>query len=119
MPSRQGHTWGVQRRRVDPWAAAAVVLTVVMVAVYVTVIAGQGGDVALWYLAVLVLGAGAAAYGTPTSARHRRPALVVAAVLLVAAGLLGILSIGMPVLVAGVLCLVASARVPRTPATAA
>jgi hypothetical protein len=75
--------------------------------------------VALWYLAVLVLGAGAAAYGTPTAAPRRRPSLVVAAVLLVAAGLLGILSIGVPLLVAGVLCAVAVARMPPAPATVA
>jgi hypothetical protein len=97
-------------RPVDPWAAAAAVLTAVMIGVYVAVIRQQDGDVALWYLAVLVLGAVAAGYGAVRSVPRRRPALIVGTVLLGAAGVLGLLTIGLPILVAGALCGVAAMR---------
>lgn len=67
-------------RRVDLWAAAAVVLTAVMIGAYVALILQQDGEMALWYLAVLVLGAVAAGYGALRSASHRQAALIVAAV---------------------------------------
>ena len=97
-------------RRVDPWAAAAALLAAVMVGVYLGVIRQQDGDAAVWFVAMVVLGAATAAYGAMSWVRLRRPALVVASVLLVATGVLGILSIGFPILVAGVLGIVATVR---------
>jgi len=97
---------------VDLWAASAAVLTWIMLGVYLALINEQDGNVAVWFVAILVLGAVAAGYGAVTAVPHRRPALVVAGLLLGAAGLVGIASIGLPVLVAGVLCLVAAVRRP-------
>lgn len=97
-------------RRVDLRAAAAAVLAWVMVGAYLALIDEQAGDAAVWYVALLVLGALAAGYGAVTSLPAHRLALVVAGLLLGLAGVVGILTIGLPVLVAGALCLVAAAR---------
>jgi hypothetical protein len=103
----------VNQWRVDPWAAAAAVIAVAMIAVYLAVLVQQEGDPALWYLALLVLGAGAAAYGAVRSGARRRAVLGAAALLLGVAGLLGILTIGLPILLAAGLCVVALVRRPR------
>ncbi len=58
----------------------------------------------------LVLGAAAAGYGAVRAFPHRRLALLLACLLLVALGLLAILTIGLPILLAGGLCFVALAR---------
>ena len=85
-------------------------LAVVMLLVYLVVIRQQDGQPAVWAVAILVLGAAAASYGGVKSAPYRRAALLSAACGLAALGLLAILSIGMPILLAGVLCLVAAVR---------
>ena len=100
----------MNRRRVDLRAAAAAVLAWVMLGVYLALIDEQEGDAAVWYVAMLVVGAVAAGYGAVTSLPRHRLALVVAGLLLGAAGLLGILTVGLPVLVAGALCLLAAVR---------
>src|SRR5215203_3193399 len=86
------HAGVVSRWRVDPWAAVAAVLAVVMVGVYLRVIGEQEGTAAPWFVAALSLGAVGAAYGAVRSAPHRRAVLVAAGLVLVAAGILGILS---------------------------
>lgn len=91
-------------------AALAAVLALVMAVTYVSTMAQQGDRPAAWFLAALVMGATAAAYGTFPDARHRRVVLLAGALVLGAAGVLGILSVGLPILLAGVLCLVAGAR---------
>jgi hypothetical protein len=98
------------RIRIDLVAAAASSLAVAMVVVYLVVIHQQDGDPALWAVAALVVGAVAAGYGAVRAFHHRRAALLLAGLVLVALGLLAILSIGLPILLAGVLCFVAFAR---------
>lgn len=98
------------KRRVDPVAVVAAILAVVMIGVYLGVIEAQEGDPALWYLAMLVVGAAAAGVGALGTAPHRRLVLLGAGLLLGAAGALGLLTIGLPVLVAGGLCLLSAAR---------
>lgn len=107
------------RFRFDLVAVAASLLALVMLFVYLSVINQQEGDVALWAVAVLVVGAGAAAYGAATGSPHRRASLIAAGLLLGALGVLAILSIGLPILVAGVLALVAAMRAGPTPAPSA
>jgi len=102
----------VTRGRVDGWALAATVLAVVTAVGYLALLREQDGEPALWFLALVVLGAVGAGTGAVRSAPHRRATLAVAAVLLGACGLLGILTIGMPLLVASVLSLVSLARSP-------
>jgi hypothetical protein len=95
---------------VDPWAVAGSLLAVAMTGVYVSVVRGQEEDPAAWYVVALSLGALSAGYGALVPAPQRRTALALAATLLMACGLLGILTIGLPILIAGVLVLVASVR---------
>lgn len=97
-------------RHIDLVAAAGAVVAAVMAAVYVAVIRQQGDRPLPWVLAVLLGAAVAAGYGARTSSAHRRPALLCAGVLLVLLGVLALLSIGLPIIVAGGLCLAAAVR---------
>ena len=83
-----------------------------MVGVYLRVVDEQDGTPAAWFVVALLLGAVGAAYGAVRAAPHRRAVLVAAGVVLCAAGVLGILTVGLPVVLAGGLCLVAAVRSP-------
>ncbi|GAA2628514.1 hypothetical protein [Paractinoplanes durhamensis] len=96
-------------------AAASAAIALVMIAVYLGLIAHQDGEPAVWFVAGLAAAALLAAYG---AARPARLALIAAGVLMLAFGLLGILSIGLPIIVAGVLALVAAGRL-RVPGRSA
>ena len=104
------------RGRLDVIAVAASVLAVAMFVAYLSVIRQQGGDPAAWAVAALVAGAAGAAYGAVVTAPHRRAALILAGFTLTALGVLAILTIGLPILAAGALCLVAAARQKSLPA---
>ena len=97
-------------RRVDLLALGSAALTFVMLGVYVGIMRSQDDQPVWWFVAVLVLGALGAGYGSVAVAPGRAWVLIGAALLLLAAGLLGILTIGLPILLAGVLCLVAAVR---------
>jgi hypothetical protein len=99
-------------RRLDLLALLAAVIAVVMAGVYVQVMHSQEDQPLAWVLTVLGASALLATYGAPVDASHRRLALVLAGVGLVLLGLLAILSIGLPILVAGLLALVGSTRQP-------
>jgi uncharacterized membrane protein len=88
-------------------AAASALLALVMVAVYLWVIHWQDGEVAIWFVSGLALAALLAAAGAVLASR---PVLIVAGVLLLALGFLGILSIGLPIVAAGVLAILAAVR---------
>lgn len=96
--------------RWDPLAAIAALIASVMVVVYLAIIDRQGGEPLSWFLGALVAAALLAIYGTVRAAPGRGPAMAVAGVLLTVLGVLGILSIGLPILVAGILALVAAVR---------
>jgi hypothetical protein len=100
----------VPGRRVDLLAAGACLLTLVMLVAYLLLLHAQDDSPAVWAVAVLVVAVAGTAYATSRGATHRRPVLVLCAVLLVALGLLAILSIGLPILLAGLLCVAAAAR---------
>jgi hypothetical protein len=97
-------------RGLDLLAALAAAVAVVMAAVYVGVMLQQGDRPLLWVVALLASGAGLAAYGAGRTHRRRRAALLVSGALLTGLGVLAILSIGFPIVLAGALCLVAAAR---------
>jgi hypothetical protein len=103
------------RLRIDPFAVAASVLAGVMLFVYLSVIRQQDGDPAGWFVAALAVGAAAAGCGAVRGWPHRRASLVLAGLVLLPLGLLAILSIGLPVLLAGVLSLVAAGRATAAP----
>jgi hypothetical protein len=96
-------------------AMTAALLSVLMAVVYIRVIHEQGSERPLvWVVAVLLVGAVMAGYGARRSAPSRRTALVVAGVLLIGLGVLALLSIGLPIILAGLLCLISAARTPPT-----
>jgi hypothetical protein len=104
----------VTRNRIDLVALAAAVLAVAMAVVYVQLMAGQGDRPLWWVLAVLLGGAAAGGYGAFATGVRRTTALVGAGAVLVVLGVLAILSIGLPILVAGAVSLLAALR--RRPA---
>lgn len=81
-----------------------------MTVVYLVIITQQDGQPAAWFVAGLTMAGLLCIYGTVRAAVGRRWVLGVAAVLLLGLGLLGILTIGLPILVAGVLAGVAATR---------
>ncbi|SBT43207.1 hypothetical protein [Micromonospora narathiwatensis] len=101
----------------DPLPAVAAVIALVMIGLYVDLIARQGGQVAAWFLAGLAVAALGSVYGVARAAPQRRLVLAVSGGVMALLGLLGILSIGCPILGAGVLALVAAARQPDPRAT--
>ena len=105
----------------DPAAAAATAITAVMVVLYLVLIRQQGDQPAAWFVVGLAAAGLLSSYGVVRAAPGRRVALAASAVLLLGLGLLGLLSVGLPIIVAGVLALVAAARgrgdVTRPPAT--
>jgi len=105
------------------WAAAAAALAVLMNGVYLWLIDQQGNSPAIWFVAGLAVAALLAGYGALRAAPGRRPVLIASGVLLAGLGLLGILTIGLPIVLAGLLAIVAATRTgttqPGTPHTAA
>jgi hypothetical protein len=77
-----------------------------MLAVYLVLIHSEGDRPAIWFVTGLAVAALLAAYGV----RWGVTALVVAGVLMLGLGLLGIFSVGLPIIVAGVLALAAAGR---------
>jgi drug/metabolite transporter (DMT)-like permease len=107
------HDGAVLGRRVDPVAVAAAVLALVMAVVYVVVIHDQdesAGVIVALVLTGLLVGAAAAAYGARKASPHRAGVLMTAGFLLGVLGLLALLTIGLPIIVAGGLCLIAASR---------
>lgn len=94
----------------DPLAASAAVIALSMMAIYLVVIRGQGNDVALWFVGALGGAAALGLYGAARGAPHRGSALAVSGLLMAVLGLLGILSIGAPILIGALMALVAARR---------
>ena len=99
-----------RRRRPDGLALAAAVLAAVMGVAYVWLMDAQGDVPRSWYLALLLAGTILAGYGAVLGSPGRPVSLVLSAVVLLAAGALALASIGLPILVAGTLAVVASLR---------
>lgn len=114
MPARREQNRTVSHPRWDPLAVVAVAIVLVVVVVYLGIMREQGDTPVPWFLAALLLGAGAAGYGADRARPHRGAALVLAAGVLAAVGVLAILSIGFPVLAAGAVCLLAAVKSVRS-----
>jgi hypothetical protein len=97
-------------QRTDPVAAAATTLTVAMVLVYLSIIHQQSGRPATWFVVLLLVAAASTGYASYRRSPRRRPVLALSGIVLIGAGLLALLSIGVPILAAGVLCEIAAAR---------
>jgi FtsH-binding integral membrane protein len=112
------HTGRMQVSRVGSLLALAGGLIAALMAwAYVGVMRSQGDTPLAWVLVVLGLGVVLAAYGAMGRMPYRRPALFVGGALLVALGVLAILSIGLPILLAGVLLIAAGAFAARPTVT--
>lgn len=105
--------------RFDPLATASALLAVLVLAGYVGLIRQQGDPPVPWYVAGLAGAAVLSGYGVRRAAPARRWALAGSGVVLAALGLLALLSIGLPLLVAGGLALVAAVRGRRRERTVA
>jgi len=92
---------------------AASVIAFGMMIVYVEVINDNGDEPAAWFLIALAVGALLAVYGSSRSAPGRVVTLALSGVLLALLGILGILTIGLPILIASVLVLFAALRGQR------
>jgi hypothetical protein len=104
-------------RGIDLLPVAAAGVAGAMIAVYRGVIESQGDESPLWWVqAVLLVGALLALAGAPTANPRRVPVLVAATGLLGVLGLLAILSIGFPILLAAGLTFFAALRGSTAPA---
>jgi uncharacterized membrane protein (UPF0136 family) len=97
----------------DPLAVIPAVVAIAMIGGYVALIIQQRGQVAYWFIAAMVTAAVLLIYGVPRTAPHRVPTLAVAGALMTLLGLVSILSIGCPILLAGAIAIVAAVRANR------
>ena len=97
------------RERAWDYAPVAVATVAASVAVgYLRLISEQGDSPVWWVLAGLGVAASLAAYGARRRSLHRRGALALSGTVLVCLGVLGLFSIGLPLLVAGFIGLYAA-----------
>jgi hypothetical protein len=94
----------------EPFAIAAAAIAGVMTGVYVGMMRSQDDTPLVWVVAILLGALLLALYGAVRTAPRRREALMVAGVSLWVLGVLALLSIGLPILAAGVMALVSSTR---------
>jgi hypothetical protein len=99
-------------------AAVAALLSLGVLGALAAITRGQGEAPAWWFVAALLVATTGLGYGS-TRGAHRGVVLIAASGLLMTLGLLGILSIGLPLLLAGVLAFVASQSRGVTPLGAA
>jgi len=98
------------RRRWDALALVVAAVPLVMGVLYVRIIQSQGNDPLPWVLVVLGLAAALAFYASTPFASGSPVAIALAAALLIVMGILGIFSIGLPLLVAGAAATAVAAR---------
>ena len=101
------------RGAIEPFALTAAIVAAGMAVFYVWLMGQQGHQPLPWVLIGLLAGALLAAYGALWRVPYRRTALVSAVIALTVLGVLGILSIGLPILAAGILALVSLLRPGR------
>ncbi|MEV6965169.1 hypothetical protein AB0M47_08615 [Hamadaea sp. NPDC051192] len=103
-------------RRWDLLAAIAAVTAAVMLTVYVVIMRDQGDTPLWWVLATLGLSVVLCGFAVDRRRAHRRGLLGFAGAVLVVLGVLSLLSIGCPILIAGVTALIAAATANGRPA---
>jgi predicted membrane metal-binding protein len=88
-------------------ALTASLLAALVVVGYVLL---MGAETAIWFAAGMLLSALLAGYAADREAPRRTAALAVSAAILIVLGVLGLASIGLPIIGIGVLALIASTR---------
>jgi hypothetical protein len=99
------------------WAAVSAAIALLMNGVYLWLVHQDGNSPAIWFVAGLAVAALLAGYGALRTARGRRPALIASAVLQLGLGLAGILTIGFPIILGGLLAIIAASRTGSAPST--
>lgn len=97
-------------RRLDLLPLTACVLTLAVTVLYLLLVRLENGHATRWAVAILVLAVAGTAYASARRAPLRRAVLVACVLGLAALGYLAILSIGLPLLLAAALCVVAVLR---------
>jgi hypothetical protein len=97
-------------RKVDLIGSLSAVLAAAMAVVYIQVMQDDGEQPLAWVLVVLLSGTVLAAFASWRPAPHRTTALILAGIELTVLGVLALLTIGFPILIAGALALWAGAR---------
>ena len=100
----------MRQGRVDGVAVVAAAIALAMTALYLGIMRSEGDSPVAWFLVALVGGALAAAYGADRRSPRRPTVLFLGGLVLSVIGLLGVFSIGLPILVAGVLTVTAGVR---------
>ena len=97
-------------RRFDLLALSACLLAAAVTVLYLYLVATEGGTPRWWAVSVLVVAICGTTYATRLSVPYRRVALGVSAACLLGLGYLALLTIGLPLLLAGALCAAAALR---------
>lgn len=97
-------------RHFDLFAIFAAAVAAGVLGAYVTIMREQGDRPVVWFVAASGVGIALAAYGAVRSNPRRITALVGSGLVLMALGVLGLLTIGLPLVLAGCLALVAAIR---------
>jgi hypothetical protein len=96
-----------------PWDLRAIIagtVTAAVAVIYLLIMRAEGDTPAWWFLSGLSIAVILLAYGARRDAVRRRPALTLAGANLVGLGILGLLSIGFPLVCAGALALISAGR---------
>ena len=104
---------GVSQALSRSWDLRAIVAGTITAAVavgYLLIMRAEGDTPALWFLTGLVIAVILLGYGANRGAGRRRSALTLAGVDLLGLGIVGLASIGFPLVCAGVLALIGAGR---------
>jgi hypothetical protein len=111
--ARSGQPVCVGQALSRPWDLRAIVAGTVTAAIavgYLLVMRAEGDMPALWFLTGLVIAVILLGYGANRGAGRRRLALTIAGIDLLGLGIVGLASIGFPLVCAGVLALISAGR---------
>jgi hypothetical protein len=97
-------------QRLDLFALLGALLAFLVTAFYVFLVLAQGDSPSSYAVGILLVAIGCAAYAVPMRARGRKVTLGVAAVCLLLLGFIALFSIGLPLVLAAMLCVVGAMR---------
>jgi hypothetical protein len=97
-------------QRIDLFALAGAVLAFLVTALYLFLVYAEGGRPSSYAVGILVVAILGAAYAVRMGAKLRRPVLGVSAVCLFLLGFVALFSIGLPLILAALLCVLGAMR---------
>ena len=97
-------------QRLDLFALVGAVLAFLVTAFYVFLVYAQGDSPSSYAVGILLVAIACAAYAVPMRARGRKVTLGVAAIFLFILGFIALFSIGMPLVLAAMLCVLGATR---------